>query len=235
MPSHARLPLWRDRNPEQKLEYLRRLILDLYRYQLDASLADIRRLLAAHQPADEKEARDIQRIRDLTARHPNILNMNCEIGHITASAIIVEAESRRILLHFHRRLGRWLQVGGHADYETDFAQVALREAREETGLTDLAFYPASKPSAPIDYDVHTIPQIGDMPEHLHLDFRYLLVTRQPAALKPAAGESKAFRWLSFAEALDMGATLDPSLRRLIRKARALMQSAPPGSSGIRCL
>ena len=71
--------------------------------------------------------------------------MNCEVGHITASAIIVETESQRTLLHFHRRLDRWLQVGGHAEYETDPAQVALREAREETGLPDLAFHPPPRP------------------------------------------------------------------------------------------
>ena len=68
---------------------------------------------------------------------------------------------------------------------------------------------------------------GDIPEHLHLDFRYVLVTHQPAALNPAKGESSLFRWLSFDEALDMGDALDPALRRLLRKARALIASVPP--------
>jgi 8-oxo-dGTP pyrophosphatase MutT (NUDIX family) len=221
MARHARLPLWRDQSPEQKLETLRALILDLYRYQLGDALAEITGMLDAHQPADDKEARDIQRIKDLIVGQPNILNMNCEIGHITASAVIVDLAQRRALFHFHKRLNRWLQVGGHADYETDFAQVALREAREETGLPDLAFHPLSEQPVPIDFDVHSIPENGDLPEHLHLDFRYVLVTSQPTALTPAEGESTRFRWLSFAEALAMGDAIDDSLRRLLRKASAL--------------
>ena len=222
MPRHARLPLWRDQSPAQRLETLRELILDLYRYQLGGALADISAMLAAHQPADAKEARDIQRIKALIAKHPNILNMNCEVGHITASAAIVHPASGRTLLHFHKRLHRWLQVGGHADYETDFAQVALREAREETGLHDLVHYPPAAKPAPIDFDVHTIPVSGDIPQHLHLDFRYVLATKQPAALAPVQGESKRFRWLSFAEALDLGDDIDDSLRRLLRKASMLV-------------
>ncbi|MDE2635734.1 MAG: NUDIX hydrolase [Chloroflexota bacterium] len=222
MPGHARRPLWPDKTPAQKLATLRDQMLDLYRYQLGDALAEISAMLDAHQPADAKEARDIQRIKDLIEAHPNILNRNCEVGHITASAAIVDLAARRALLHWHKRLNRWLQVGGHTDYETDIAQAALREAREETGLPDLAFYPPRGKPAPIDYDVHSIPETGDAPAHLHLDFRYLLVTERPAALAPAKGESTRFRWLTFAEALRPGDAIDESLRRLLRKAAALI-------------
>ena len=91
---------------------------------------------------------------------------------------------------------------------------------KETGLPDLSFYPANDEIAPIDYDVHSIPQHGDLPQHLHLDFRYLLLTRKPDALAPAAGESTRFRWLRFDEALAMGDAIDDSLKRLLRKGQA---------------
>ncbi len=226
MSRHARLPLWDDQTPEEKLDTLRGLLLDLYRYQLDDALSAILRLLDAHRPADAKEARDIELIKRLMAEHPNIISQNCEVGHITASALVVDMESGRVLLHFHKRLKRWLQVGGHAEFETDFAQVALREAREETGLTDLSFYPPSRDAAPIDYDVHAIPQHGDTLAHLHLDFRYLLVTRKGADLAPAAGESTRFRWLRFEDALASGDEIDDSLKRLLRKARAVFEESP---------
>ncbi len=224
MPVHARLPLWEDKSPAQKLETLRQHLLDLYGYQFSEARTKVLAQLAAHAPADEKEALDVQRIKTLVAAHPNIFSMNCEVGHITASAAVIEPRSRRTLLHYHKRLGRWLQVGGHAEYETDFARVALREAREETGLPDLIHFPSSAAPVPIDYDIHTIPQSIDRPEHLHLDFRYVLMTRQPDALAPAQGESARFRWLSCADALDMGEAIDDSLRRLLRKAFAYLPS-----------
>lgn len=226
MPRHASLPLWKDQSVEQKLDALRRQMLDLYRYQLSEAHASIIRMLEAHQPADDKEAADIELIKRLIAEHPDILSMSCEVGHITASAMIVDRASRRALLHFHKRLGRWLQVGGHVEYETDIAAAALREAREETGLTDLEFYPAAPAVPPIDFDVHTVPRRLKTPEHLHLDFRYLLLTRQPESIAPAAGESTQFRWLSFDEALALAAEIDPPLKRLLRKGQVLLRDLP---------
>ena len=226
MPRHASLPLWKDQSIEQKLDTLRSQMLDLCRYQLSEAYATILRMLDAHQPADDKEASDIELIKRLIAEHPDILSMSCEVGHITASALIVDRASGQTLLHFHKRLGRWLQVGGHAESETDMASVALREAREETGLTDLEFVQATDAIAPIDFDAHTIPRRHKTPEHLHLDFRYLLLTRQPAALAPVAGESTNFRWLSFDEALALDNEIDESLKRLLRKGQALLRNLP---------
>ncbi|MCY4466152.1 MAG: NUDIX hydrolase [Chloroflexi bacterium] len=187
---------------------------------LPGRLAAILRILARHSPADHKEARDIQLIKQLVCKHGDILSPRCQVGHITASALVIDCTSGRVLLHFHRKLRCWLQVGGHMENETDVAQAALREAREETGLPDLVFFPPA--AGPVDLDVHTIPAQPDMPAHLHLDFRYLMVTRQPRALAPEQGESARFRWLSVAEALAMGEALDSSLRRLLRKAGAIL-------------
>lgn len=226
MPRHASLPLWKDQSVEQKLDALRGQMLDLYRYQLSEAHASIIRMLEAHQPADDKEASDIALIKRLIAAHPDILSMSCEVGHITASAMIVDRASRRTLLHFHKRLGRWLQVGGHIEYETDIAAAALREAREETGLTDLQFYPAADAVPPIDIDVHTVPRRLKMPEHLHLDFRYLLLTRRPESLAPDAGESTQIRWMTFDEALALVTEIDPPLMRLLRKGQALLRDLP---------
>jgi 8-oxo-dGTP pyrophosphatase MutT (NUDIX family) len=217
MPSHARLPLWDDKSDAQKLETLHSLVMDLYRYELADTHRQLLEMLNAHQTTDPKEIADIATIKRLIHEHPNIINMNCEVGHITASAIVVDMTSKRILLHFHKRLQRWLQVGGHADYERDFSLVALREAQEETGLPDLAHYPEQTSVVPIDYDIHTIPQSNDKPEHLHLDFRYILVTNQPDALSPADGESTRFKWLSFDDALSLGDDIDDALHRLIDK------------------
>ena len=188
---------------------------------VDPTRAEILRILDSHATADDKESRDIAHIRRLALEHEDILSRRCLPGHITASALVIDLDTRRVLLHLHRKLRRWLQVGGHLNAdETDVAQAALREAREETGLPDLAFHPPGA-AVPLDFDAHEIPPRGDMPAHLHLDFRYLMSTRQPHALNPQRCESTAFRWLRVDEALDMGNALDYGLRRLLRKARAI--------------
>ena len=189
----------------------------------ESGIAHIAALLAAHEAEDEKETRDIATIKRLLKEQPGLLSRDCQVGHITASALIVERDSRRILLHYHKRLKRWLQVGGHLAGETDPAAAAMREAKEETGLPDLALYPDARP---LDIDVHAIPATETEPRHLHLDFRYLLLTRSPTRLNPAAGESTRFQWLAFDAALELGDAIDPALKRLIRKAKNLTQDLP---------
>src|ERR1700754_5029354 len=73
---------------------------------------------------------------DFVARHSDAARRELVVGHLTGSAWVVSADGRRVLLTHHRKLNRWLQPGGHADGDENILQVALREAEEETGLTD---------------------------------------------------------------------------------------------------
>lgn len=87
-------------------------------------------------------------------------------GHLTSGCWLVSGDGRRILMTHHRKLDRWLQLGGHADGDTDMAQVALKEAVEESGLSDL-----SVEGAIFDLDRHWIPERKDVPGHWHYDMR----------------------------------------------------------------
>lgn len=91
-------------------------------------------------------------------------------GHFTGSAWLVSADGERVLLTHHRKLGRWLQLGGHADGERDLAQVALKEAEEESGLTALVLENGEL----FDLDKHWIPARPDVPGHWHYDARYVV-------------------------------------------------------------
>jgi 8-oxo-dGTP pyrophosphatase MutT (NUDIX family) len=117
-------------------------------------------------------------------------------GHITGSAFVVDRLRRRVLLHEHRRLGRWLQLGGHDDGDRDPLATALREAREESGLTDLT----ALDGAILDLDVHVIPAHGAEPAHEHHDVRYALATESPLALDPGVAESQCLMWFTFEDA-----------------------------------
>jgi 8-oxo-dGTP pyrophosphatase MutT (NUDIX family) len=131
-------------------------------------------------------------------------------GHLTGSAWLVSADGARVLLTHHRKLGRWLQLGGHADGDVDLAAVALREAQEESGLDDLAV------EADIfDLDRHRIPARGDEPEHWHYDVRFV-VRAQGSEAFAVSEESHALAWRDVAGvAADEQA--DASLRRMAAK------------------
>jgi len=131
-------------------------------------------------------------------------------GHFTGSAWVVSADGKRVLLTHHRKLGRWLQLGGHADGDADLARVALREAQEESGLPDLAVE-----AAIFDIDRHAIPARGGEPEHWHYDVRF--VVRATGSESFSVGEeSLDLAWRSVAE-LATDPELDESLRRMARK------------------
>ncbi|MDQ3270355.1 MAG: NUDIX hydrolase [Pseudomonadota bacterium] len=133
-------------------------------------------------------------------------------GHFTASAWLVDTSGTRVLLTHHRKLRRWLQLGGHADGETDLAQAALREAAEESGLDGLRVEPEI-----FDLDRHWIPERGDEPGHWHYDVRHVVRTGSDQAFV-VGDESLDLAWCEITQmAADDADGDDESLRRMARK------------------
>lgn len=156
----------------------------------------------------------------LVAAHADVAERSCLPGHLTGSALVVDATATRTLLMLHRKLGRWFQPGGHADGDANLAAVALREATEETGVAGLrVLVPA------IDVDVHEVRPPGEH-AHLHLDVRFLVLAPDDPVVV-ANVESLALRWVSETELDQLDPPLDPGTRRLIavglRRARALLE------------
>src|SRR5258708_23337825 len=126
-------------------------------------LADI---LGRYLPGKQAEAADVERVRALaeSADDPWLRSIPL---HVTASALIVHPDTGRVLLRWHRRQQAWLQVGGHADPgESDPLAIALREAEEETGLTDLAGWPGP-PRRPGGIVPGPAPRREPAPPHPH--------------------------------------------------------------------
>lgn len=131
-------------------------------------------------------------------------------GHFTASAWLVSADGERLLMTHHRKLDRWLQLGGHADGDTDLAQVALREAEEESGLSGLVVEPEM-----FDLDRHWIPERGAVPGHWHYDVRYVVRATANEAFA-VSEESLALAWREIAS-LRLEPGIDPSIVRMANK------------------
>lgn len=177
--------------------------------------------LASFRPWNEEEARHRDLILKFTKTHDRPFDRAHIEGHLTASAVIVDFEENRVILGYHRKLGRWLQLGGHGEPgETNPESVAMREATEESGIQALRMHPTAP--RPFDLDVHLIPEHQGVPAHNHLDIRYVLMAPPGADPQHLADEHHSVRWFSWKEALALN--LDESLIRALRKTRNLATS-----------
>lgn len=131
-------------------------------------------------------------------------------GHLTGSAWVVDSSRQKTLLTHHRKLDKWLQLGGHADGDPDLLNVALREAEEESGLTKLRVVTPEL----FDVDRHLIPARKDEPEHWHFDLRFT-IEADPAEPLVVTNESKDLAWVD----VDQVTSLNPeeSMARMVRK------------------
>jgi 8-oxo-dGTP pyrophosphatase MutT (NUDIX family) len=170
--------------------------------------------LRRYRPVDETEDRHHRALMSHLAHTKAPLSRSkYRPGHVTAGLFIVDLESKRLLLHHHRRLDRWLPMGGHLEGNESPAEAALREGREESGLPDLQLVSEEI----LDVDNHVIPATDDEPEHFHFDVRYVARTKRPGAIAMDAAESKELAWVDFDRALEL--MDDESSRRVIKKIR----------------
>jgi 8-oxo-dGTP pyrophosphatase MutT (NUDIX family) len=184
---------------------------------LDPPRAVLRDALLRHTPADPAEAGDRAAILRLVEEEPDCFSRATYApGHVTGSAFVVCPGTGLVLLHHHRRLDLWLQMGGHDDGEGDPRATALREAREESGLDDLALLSDDI----LDLDVHTIPAGKGEPPHLHHDVRYVVATGTPDLIRRDASESLDLRWFTLADAAEK--MNEPGGRRALARIARLL-------------
>jgi 8-oxo-dGTP pyrophosphatase MutT (NUDIX family) len=143
------------------------------------------------------------------ASYENGVWRDCSDGHLTASALVVDPASGRVLLTLHRKLRMWLQMGGHCEPgDGSLAAAALREAREESGIDGLTLLPGG----PLRLDRHHTPCAW------HLDVQYAALAPE-GALETVSEESLELRWYGDD---DVGAVADESVVRLTERARAVL-------------
>jgi len=185
------------------------LALDSLHEERDTACA--RALLAGWSPPDSAQSDARDRIVAWIDRYPLDAHRRTRLeGHLTASALVVDPERGAGLLTHHKKLGRWLQLGGHCDGDANLARAALREAVEESGIAGLRIAPV-----PLDVDVHAIPARAGEPEHWHLDTRFLVLA-PPGSIETASDESLALGWFRPEDLA--GIPTDASVRRLFDRA-----------------
>ncbi len=170
--------------------------------------------LSTYRAGDAREAAMADELLRFVRSEPRCFERSLLQGHITGSAWIVDRALRRTLLTHHRKLGIWVQLGGHADGDSDIRRVALREATEESGLSQIVL----AQEAIYDVDVHPVPARSGEPAHLHYDVRFAFFA-DPSEKLHLSDESHALAWVQLDALETLG--VDASVRRLAAKTRSL--------------
>ena len=145
----------------------------------------------------------------------SVFSNNNYKGHFTGSGWIVSRDRNYILMTHHKKIGKWLQLGGHADGEINLLEVALREAREESGIRSYSVLSEKI----FDLDIHKIPNCNSEPFHFHYDVRFLLEADLKQEKITVSDESHDVVWFPIEDLEQLSPEI--SIQRMIKKTRSL--------------
>ena len=158
--------------------------------------------IAAYTPYNEQEERDQQLILNCLKEEKNIFSRENTLAHMTASAWVVNRERTRVLMVYHNIYNSWSWLGGHADGETDLLSVAIREVKEEAGISNVR--PVSEEIFSLEsltVDGH-VKKGNYVSSHLHLNITYLLEADSEEQVSVKADENSGVMWFSLEDALE---------------------------------
>lgn len=151
---------------------------------------DLKKSLENYYPLNQYE-KDVKiDMLQLLASNKDCFQRFSEAGHFTGSCWLVNNDNSKFLLTLHKKLGFWLQLGGHADGDSNLLRVAIKEAYEESGLSNIVVL---SPEI-FDIDLHYIPKFGSVPGHYHYDVRFLLKNCDSDDKIKISDESNDLRW-----------------------------------------
>nr|WP_295278446.1 NUDIX hydrolase [uncultured Blautia sp.] len=155
-----------------------------------------------YKPFNEQEERDKPLILDWIQHNENAFSRDNTVAHITASAWVVNRDRSKVLMVYHNIYNSWSWLGGHADGETDLLSVALREVKEEAGISNV------KPVSEEIFSLEALTVDGHIKKgkyvssHLHLNITYLLEADSSETLSIKPDENSGVSWFSPKEALE---------------------------------
>ncbi len=185
-----------------------------------------------YKPTNEQEEVDKQTILNFMARNADAFLRSNPIAHMTASAIVVNEAMTKVLFAFHNIYRSWSWVGGHNDGDPDFLSVALREAKEETGVTDIRPYAEDVFMLDVIYVRNHVKHGRYVADHLHLNVSYLLIADEHEAVQIKHDENSGVRWFDIDSMLNFveEERMIPVYQKAIDRIRAIRPSISASSA-----
>ena len=146
-------------------------------------------------PYNEQEKKDKELILNAISNYNNILDRECSIAHITSSGYIVNKSRTKVLMIYHKLYNSWAWTGGHADGDCDLLHVAIKEAKEETGLTNVTAVTNDILGLDVLNVNGHIKNNKYVSSHLHLSFAYLLEANEEDELIVNEEETNGVQWI----------------------------------------
>lgn len=174
------------------------------------SIANLIELLHDYQTSYPSESSTVQRYIEFIKNHADCFERTQLLGHVTGSAWLVNSTGTHVLLTHHRKLNKWLQLGGHADGHTNALEVAIKEAREESGIQTIK----ALDTGLFDIDIHEIPARNSEPAHYHYDARFALQVCGDDTYT-VSDESHALEWIKISQLAER--TDESSMLRMAEK------------------
>jgi len=175
----------------------------------------IKQYIAAYIPQNEQEEKEQQIILSYLQEYDNLLTRDNEYAHFTASSLIVNKDFSKTLLIYHNIYDSWAWTGGHADGNADFLGVAIKEAQEETGVTNII------PVTDQIFSLDMLPVFGHVKRgsyvapHMHLNLTYLLMADENDNLTVKPDENSGVKWFSLTDMIEV--STEEEMKKVYRK------------------
>lgn len=176
---------------------------------------NIRQQIKQYKPFNAQETKDQEMLLRYMDTFDNLLTRENEFAHFTASAWLVNEDFSKVLMVYHNIYQSWSWVGGHADGDSDLLHVALKEAKEETGLSNIN---------PVMEDIYSIEILGvpahekkgkHVSTHVHLNVTYLLQASENESIQIKADENSDIGWFGLNDAIE--ASTEPEMKVVYKK------------------
>ena len=185
-------------------------------------------LYPTHITSPEKELKTLEKFSELMSeKKAECFDRSCLPGHITGSAVVVNKSFTKTVLTHHKKLNKWLQLGGHSDGDNFPQRVSLREAVEESGIEEVSLVSpvtmqmvSIESALPIDFDIHDIPARKDEPAHFHFDVRFIIVAENESLT--ISEESNDLKWFGLDDVKSV--TSEASTLRQVEKIKWLKEN-----------